>query len=398
MIIPNEIFKLNAILKAFRSDIEIRLVGGFLRDSILGLNPSEVDLATNLQPEDLIEILKKAGVKCLATGLSHGTVTAIIEDQAFEITSLRKDLACDGRKAQVSFTDSWEEDAARRDFTINALYLDLNNTLYDYFDGQKDLQLNQVKFIGNPEKRIEEDYLRLLRYFRFLAYFKTNEIDQPSLEAAIGLKLGLQKLSIERIQKELFKLLSLPYPDKSLQLIIENNLLDCLWSNKIHYFESLSFSANPFVNLAAIFYINRVSLDLCRFKLSKAQLAKINFLLQFNHNHLKDLLDCDSQNKSIIQFKAEFGMEKTLMIFDFAKVIYLKEMGLNDQSLVAKFLDKINNLPEKNFPLKGEDLIKIGYKGSAISQKLKAGRKIWLESECNLGLSDLLKLLKNNNF
>ena len=148
---------------------ESRLVGGCVRDILLGKSHSDVDIATTVIPDVAMSVLKKAEIKVIPTGLKHGTVTAVLNEKHYEITTLRKDVETDGRHAVVEFTDSWKEDSRRRDFTINAMSMDLEGEVYDYFDGQKDLQSKLVKFVGNPEKRIEEDYLRILRYFRFIS-------------------------------------------------------------------------------------------------------------------------------------------------------------------------------------------------------------------------------------
>jgi len=161
-----------------------RYVGGAVRDDLLDLPVSDVDLATRLQPQEVIERLEAARIKAVPTGIDHGTVTAVSDGHAYEVTTLRRDVATDGRRATVAFTAAWEEDAARRDFTINALSADpITGEVFDYFGGLEDLLAHHVRFIGDPLKRIAEDHLRILRYFRFHARFGSGKPDEAALEA-----------------------------------------------------------------------------------------------------------------------------------------------------------------------------------------------------------------------
>jgi len=164
-----------------------RYVGGAVRDDLLGLPVNDVDLATRIPPDDVIRRLEKAKIKAVPTGIEHGTVTAVSDGHVFEITTLRRDVSTDGRRATVAFTDDWKEDAARRDFTINALSADpLTGELFDYFGGLADLETRHIRFIGDPLQRIAEDHLRILRFFRFHARFDAGEPDGPALDACAG--------------------------------------------------------------------------------------------------------------------------------------------------------------------------------------------------------------------
>jgi poly(A) polymerase len=186
---------------------EARFVGGAVRDTLLGLDVADVDIATRHRPEMVVALLKEAGIKVVPTGLKHGTVTAVLESGPVEVTTLRRDVETDGRHATVAFTDDWREDAARRDFTINALYADpLTGALFDYFGGKADLEARHVRFIGDPLQRIAEDHLRILRFFRFLARFG-DVADPEGLVACTARARDLMALSRERIADELLKLL-----------------------------------------------------------------------------------------------------------------------------------------------------------------------------------------------
>ena len=185
-----------------------RYVGGAVRDELLGLPVSDIDLATRLRPDEVVERLEAAGIKAVPTGIEHGTVTAVSDGQPVEVTTLRRDVSTDGRRATVAFTDDWQEDAARRDFTINALYADpADGEIFDYFGGLDDLEARRVRFIGDPLERIAEDHLRILRFFRFHARFGTGEPDPAALDACTARANDLMALSRERIADELLKLL-----------------------------------------------------------------------------------------------------------------------------------------------------------------------------------------------
>jgi poly(A) polymerase len=203
---------------------ETRFVGGMVRDTLLGLPVSDVDLATRLQPQEVIERLNQARIKEVPTGIAHGTVTAVLPSGPVEVTTLRRDVSTDGRRATVAFTDDWKEDAARRDFTINALSADITGEIHDYFEGLADLESRRVRFIGDPLTRIAEDHLRILRFFRFHARFGVGPPDPASLNACAQRANDLMALSRERIADELIKLLAMADPSPTIALMIEQGI------------------------------------------------------------------------------------------------------------------------------------------------------------------------------
>ena len=214
-----------ALLGALGQDSS-RFVGGAVRDLLLGLEVKDLDLATILTPYEVMRRCGAAGIRTVPTGIEHGTVTAVIVGQPVEITTLRSDVSTDGRRATVAFTDDWREDAQRRDFTINALYWDPDGrTLWDYFDGQQDLAEGRVRFIGEPLRRIAEDHLRILRFFRFQARFGQGEPDAAALAACVARANDLMALSRERIAGELLRILELPEPGPIVRLLISNAVL-----------------------------------------------------------------------------------------------------------------------------------------------------------------------------
>jgi len=218
---------LEALLAALAAgEGETRFVGGCVRDTLLGLAVSDIDLATRLEPGQVMERLAEARIKAVPTGLAHGTVTAVVEGKPVEVTTLRRDVATDGRRATIAFTRDWRGDAARRDFTINALSAaPADGEVFDYFGGLDDLAARRVRFIGDALTRIAEDHLRILRFFRFHARFGTGAPDADGLAACAARANDLMALSRERIADELMKLLALPDPAPTVALMIERRIL-----------------------------------------------------------------------------------------------------------------------------------------------------------------------------
>ena len=202
-----------------------RFVGGCVRDALLERDVQDIDIATPDPPEVVMRRLERAGIRALPTGIEHGTVTALVGGRHFEITTLRRDVETDGRHARVAFTDDWEEDAARRDFTINALSADPDGTLHDPFGGVDDLLSGRVRFVGDPEARIREDVLRLLRFFRFHAWYGQGEPDAASLQACARLAALLPTLSGERVAAEITRLLLALDPASAVALMREHGIL-----------------------------------------------------------------------------------------------------------------------------------------------------------------------------
>jgi len=205
----------------------VRFVGGCVRNALMGQPVDDIDLASRLLPEDAMRALKAAGLKVVPTGLAHGTVTAVSERQPYEITTLRRDVSTDGRNATVAFTDDWAEDAARRDFRLNALYADAAGDIHDPTGhGVDDARDGRIVFVGDPETRIREDYLRILRFFRFFAWYGRGDPDAAGLKACADLAEGVNRLSAERVSKELLKLLAAPDPRPALRAMAKAGVLE----------------------------------------------------------------------------------------------------------------------------------------------------------------------------
>ncbi|HSM96689.1 MAG TPA: CCA tRNA nucleotidyltransferase, partial [Rhizomicrobium sp.] len=204
---------------------DARFVGGVVRNALMGREVSDIDIATPLTPQDVTKKLEAAKLKAVPTGIEHGTVTAISNGRPYEVTTLRRDVSTDGRRAVVAFTTDWAEDAQRRDFTMNALYADASGEVFDSVGGVADLKAGRVRFVGDPATRIREDFLRILRLFRFHAWYGKGEIDKPALQAAAAEKANLKQLSGERVAREMLKLLLAEDPVPVLRSMAATGLL-----------------------------------------------------------------------------------------------------------------------------------------------------------------------------
>jgi poly(A) polymerase len=244
-----------------RDGFEARAVGGAVRNALMGLPVTEVDFATTATPDDVLRLAADAGFKTVPTGLSHGTVTVIAAGTPFEVTSLRRDLDTDGRHATVAFGTDWTEDARRRDLTLNALYADARGAVHDPLGGLSDLRARRVRFVGDPDQRIREDYLRSLRFFRFSAEYAAAGFDSEGIAAAIRERLGLLRLSRERVRQELLRILTARRASEAMQIMDETGLLALLLGGVARRtrFErlcgieaALRLAPNPVLRLAAL--------------------------------------------------------------------------------------------------------------------------------------------------
>lgn len=233
-----------------------RFVGGCVRNSLMGQGVDDIDIATRLRPEQTIAALKAAGLKAVHTGVEHGTVTGVSEHEPYEITTLRRDVETDGRRAVVAFTEDWAEDAARRDFRLNALYADAEGTVFDPTGGGlEDAASGRIVFVGEAETRIREDYLRILRFFRFYAWYGRGALDAVGLAACGALKAGMDRLSAERVSKELLKLLAARDPRPSVRAMQDSGVLAQVLPDvqPLTVFEALcALSDDPVLRLSAL--------------------------------------------------------------------------------------------------------------------------------------------------
>jgi poly(A) polymerase/tRNA nucleotidyltransferase (CCA-adding enzyme) len=264
---------------------EARLVGGCVRDAVAGRPIADIDLATPRVPEDVIAALRAAGIPVAPTGLAHGTVTAVIDGRPVEITTLRRDVSTDGRHATVAFTDDWREDAARRDFTINAMSMDAEGHVWDWFGGRDDLAQGVVRFVGDPATRIAEDYLRALRFFRFHARYGQGAPDAAAVAAIRAAGPGLARLSAERVWSELKRILAAPDPRAAVRLMAETGVLaavlpEALARERLDALVAAGAPADPLLRLAALCPGVDVERRAERLKLSGAEAARLASLAE----------------------------------------------------------------------------------------------------------------------
>lgn len=381
---------------------QARVVGGYVRDMLKGFTLHEVDMATDAQPDAILSICNKHNIKSIPTGLKHGTITAIVNGEQIEITTLRRDITCDGRHAEVVFTDSWEEDAKRRDFTINAMYLDRDLRLYDFFNGEQDLDNNIIRFIGDPEERIHEDYLRIMRYFRFLGYFENLNLHQESFDSALRLSYNLYKISNERIHSELLKIFSSREKEIPIKLMLEGGIFQNIG---LHFTnidsDKLYFSNDPLVNLSIMMRLSVIH-DmgiLKQLKFSRAEQKLVGNLLKHKlDNHFISVLekmvfgiDATTDINKMIN---EVGQNIYRKLFEMYYGLYIKSfIDDNYSEVLTKFIAIIDSITPTECPVTAEDIINLGYIGCDIGIQLRHVRKLWIEHNCTLEKKLLIKLI-----
>jgi len=376
-----------------------RFVGGCVRNAILGEKVGDIDLATQVTPENVQSRLKKAGIKTVPTGIDHGTITAIVDGKPFEITTLRKDVETDGRRAVIAFTEDWTEDAMRRDFTINALYADLDGTVLDPTDqGLEDIKSKRFRFVGDAQARVREDYLRILRLFRFLAWYAGNDkIDADALKACRENRGGLKKLSAERIWMELKKFLSAPNPVRAAQIMLTNDILNQVLpeASNVEGLERLvaiekseEIVIDPLLRLMAM---------AARDEFALAGLAKR--LKLSNHEKARIL----AWAGNVVPFEAHLE-DRRLKQFVYASApqtafdrLIIRAAGEEDPILRQKWLANARFAKDWEiplFPLKGKDLKKAGLsEGPEMGRVLKALKELWVRSGFEADRKKLLAAL-----
>ena len=363
----------------------IFVVGGSIRDALLNREITDIDFATSLEPKTITKILNKENIKFIDVGIDHGTVAAIINERKFEITTFRNDIFTDGRHAQVSFSNSLEEDALRRDFTINAMYLDKSGNLIDPTDGKKDLENRIVRFIGNPDERIKEDYLRILRYFRFLALF--GDIS-PDAEVMKTIKANLDKLSVvsmERQWNELKSILSLTTPNNAISAMSEIGLLDV-------YFDGTSIN-DAFVNLFEIESRLSLSIDpiLRLSTLIENSLDKANTIIKklpLSKSDSTDLLKLSTLNKKIVSYMSMKEVRYLLYLLGrdgFQKQIlvnWAKDTNNKNEVNWRSLYEVAQSWEKPSFALTAKDVINMGIsQGPMVGDILKEVEEWWAEND-----------------
>ncbi len=364
---------------------EVRVAGGAVRNSLLKLPVQDIDIATSLAPDQVLQLFKAKGHLVIPTGIDHGTVTVKIGDELFEITTLRRDVSTDGRRAVVAFTDDWAVDASRRDFTINAMYLDASGKLYDYTNGYNDVRNQRVRFVGVPEMRIEEDYLRILRFFRFYTIYAKGKPDSAALAACARLKSGLKSLSAERIRNELLKLLVAPRAVETLKIMDKKRILDLILPPSVKFNAKIWRVINrlpPDADLRlAVLSANPEALK-HRLKLSNVQVQRMTVALDAPR------VSPDLRNS-----------ERRRLLYDLGETCWRDAVhlawarsrsGLNDQKW-----KRLLNLPKTwkapEFPVSGNDLKARGIQpGPQMGQTLRELEDWWVASDFTATTDQLL--------
>ena len=365
--ITAELKKLNDIFNKNRR--EIRIVGGAVRDLALNKSPKDIDLATDATPDEMQRMFDSAGVRHIPTGIEHGTITAVINGQEFEITTLRADVETDGRRAEVEFVRSWEEDAKRRDLTYNAMSMDFEGNLYDYHGGMDDLQNKVTRFVGDPAERIKEDYLRTLRYFRFQGRLDKPTFDKETMSAIANNTDGLKQLSVERVWMEMGKILGGSNIQQILNAMQETGVLGAIGLNAKPS-QNLMDGGDPIINLARITDDESIGL---RWKMSNEEKGKLGFLIsQKGQTHDKkwytDMM-ADGFDRTQLDALARYNNQDDM-------IAYVKSFKAPD------------------FPVDGNDLMKLGHeRGPKIGQTLNALRAQWKAGNFSANKDELLKSL-----
>ena len=395
-----EIKKLFLAIENYSEDSEIRYVGGCVRKILNNEIVDDIDFAVNLKPEECSAALKENNIKFFEIGISHGTIIAVIDSYKFEITSLRKDLITDGRHAKVAFTTDWQEDASRRDFTINAIFSDIHGNLYDPFDGKKDLEIGKIKFIGDADKRIKEDYLRILRYIRFfLNYSKTDHNDKIRKIIKQNLN-GISNISSERLLDEFKKLiisssfLKLFKDPFCLELI---NLIFPQFKNldifkNLNKFAEINIKKVDFIFLISLMLIDNtdnVEYFLFKFNISSIDKKRILFLNKFYNKEINKNYFSKNNLWKIFYYNGKQAL------FDLIYFEIFKSKKVN-QKLIA-LLEYFKDKEVPVFPVKAVNLMEKYNipEGKQLGLKLKKIEEQWIKNDFTVLDNEIEQIFKN---
>ena len=378
-------------------------VGGCVRKYLSNEKIDDIDIATTLTPSEVISYFQNTEIQVKKTGIEHGTLTLILNNQKFEITTLREDISTDGRHANIKFSDNWEEDSNRRDFTINAIYLDQKGKIFDPHLGVNDLKNKKVKFIGDPNIRIKEDYLRILRFLRFSIEYKSFEINEQT-QQAIKLNLdGITRLSKERVFSELEKIVKLKNFDdiiKSKFLLSIFNLIfpEIKYLDRIKRLKNLSTKYKVQIKKNIIFSIllldssNNHEYFFHKYNVSNTTKNEINLFF-------KALKDIKSNKEFFLK-----NLKKNIFKYgkDNLKNLLLIESSIskkNNNSRIESIFEEINNTNIPKFPLTGNDLINKGIKeGKKVGEILDRIEKKWIENDFKIKEEEIKILIQKNKF
>ena len=395
-----EVDQIFAAISSFSKNSEIRYVGGCVRKIINREKVDDIDLAVNLKPQDVCDALKKKNIKYYESGIEHGTITALINNIKFEITSLRKDIDTDGRHAKVEFSDDWKEDASRRDFTINCIYADIEGNLFDPFDGKKDLKSGKVNFIGDVEVRIKEDYLRVLRYIRFFLNYSKDKHSSKIIKIIKKNLSGVSDISSERLLDEFQKLLKskgfskLGRDQECLEIIrlIFPQLKNISIFNKLNKFAEKNFFKVDFIFLISLLIIDgtdNVDYFIFKFNLSKKDKKRLLFLNSFFSKKLTNKGFLEKNLNKVFYFN---GREALM------DVIYFKIFKSNkvDNKLI-KLIEIFKKKEIPVMPIKANILIEKYQliEGKELGKKLEIIEEVWVNNNFNISEKEIQKIVGN---
>jgi len=371
----------------------VRFVGGCVRDALLGRPVKDVDIATASPPQRVIELLEAAGIKAVPTGIDHGTITAVAAGKPFEVTTLRRDVETFGRHAKVAYTDDWAVDAQRRDFTLNAIFCDPDGTLYDPAGGLADLEAGRVRFVGDAALRIEEDVLRILRFFRFHAHYGRGEIDDDGLAACAAQAGKLPTLSTERVSAELLKLLAATDPAATLRLMAETGVLaeilpeagDFDRLERLSTIEEEHGLADPVRRLAALLELDRTGADALarRLRLPNAAAQRLAANATSEATVTVDMTD-RALRQALYGEGAEHVVDRILL-----------DWASEDGGDLAGRLELAQSWEPPLLPVKGRDVLDLAINaGPEVGDFLAAVENWWIEGDFQADRAACLQKLR----
>ncbi|WFR94211.1 CCA tRNA nucleotidyltransferase [Rhizobium tumorigenes] len=386
---------------------EARIVGGAVRNSLMGLDVADIDVATTLLPDAVVARAKAAGIRAVPTGIAHGTVTLVIDGKPFEVTTLRRDVETDGRHAEVAFSTDWQADAERRDLTINALYATATGEVIDLVGGLADIETRTIRFIGEPATRIAEDHLRILRFFRFFAFYGTGRPDAAGLRACAGARATLASLSAERIWSEMKKLLGAPDPGRALLWMRQISVLtDILPETEkwgidaipalVSTERALGWSPDPLLRLASIVPpdADRLAKLAIRLRLSKAEAARLATWAaapvvddEISDAAFQRLLYGHGAEGIRTRLKLALAVARGKAEGDFAEMARTARIG--------KLLDRAGGWQKPVFPVSGADALKAGIAaGPRVGEVLGDLERQWVDENFATDKATLLSRLR----
>ena len=395
-----EVTKIFDAINSFSKDSEVRYVGGCVRKIINKEEVDDIDLAVNLNPSEVCQCLKNNDIEYYESGILHGTVTAIINKHKFEITSLRQDVDTDGRHAKVEFSKNWKEDASRRDFTFNSIYADIDGNLFDPFDGKKDLENGKINFIGDADKRVKEDFLRVLRYVRFYLNYSKNKHDPEIIKIIKKNLIGLQKISSERLLDEFKKLLNTNrffrlFEDKECLEIINLSfpqLKNISVLKKLNSFAKQEFRKVDFVFLVSLMVIDgtdNADYFVYKFNISKKDQKRIIFLNNFFSKNITKKSFSEKNLNKIFYFNG-VGAINDLLYFRIFK----------SNTVDPYLLQLIKNFNKKEVPImpfKANFLMEKYNisEGKELGGKLKLIEETWCDNNFQISDAEVQKIINN---